>query len=311
LWLLAAPAVVAIWSGWVGLGQMAGFGVVHPLPGIADSFTLNSAITLPVGVEAYSAYALGAWLSSRGLDSAARTFAKRSALASLGLGLIGQVLYHLLTSWGYQRAPVGVVVFVACLPVLVLGAGATLHHLLRDTDHHQHGGTEHDTTGRREPAGQVHDASVEPLDGEGVDPAVLTAIAAPEAREFPPAPPPVVFPPAEPVPVPARAAGSSGKAGRKKAGKGPAPRKLLADYTAEARQLLADAEAGTDPSPSWCQRVTGCSAGTSVTLARLLRAEQTHHTHQGGDTDVANGGDGGGESAAGGSPTVEREREAA
>ncbi len=47
--LLALPAFVAIWSGWVGLGGLTGFGVVHPLPGIWDSFSINSAITLRSG----------------------------------------------------------------------------------------------------------------------------------------------------------------------------------------------------------------------------------------------------------------------
>lgn len=130
LGLLALPAAVAIWSGWVGLGQMAGFGLVNPLPGIADRFTINSAITLPVGVEAYSAYALGTWLSARPMPARARRFAAWSSVTALGLGLLGQVIYHLLSNAGYTRAPVWVVVFVACLPVLVLGAGASLHHLL-------------------------------------------------------------------------------------------------------------------------------------------------------------------------------------
>jgi hypothetical protein len=198
---------------------------------------------------------------------------------------------------------VPVVVFVACLPVLVLGAGATLHHLLRDTDTHQH---QHDTVGRAEPARQVHSASAETV--EPVDVAVVNAIAAPEARESWPAPSPVVFSPADPRPTPAptRAAGSGRKPGRTKSRKEPAPRKLLADYAAQARQELTAAKEDTDldPSPSWCQRVTGCSDGTSVKLARLLRAEQTNHTDpadQPGDTGVA----------AGGSPTVERDREAA
>jgi hypothetical protein len=65
LFIIALPALVALWGGWVGLGQMAGFGVIHPLPGIWDSFTLNSAITLPVGAEVYGAYSVGAWLSDR------------------------------------------------------------------------------------------------------------------------------------------------------------------------------------------------------------------------------------------------------
>ena len=34
LFLIAAPAAVAVWSGWVGLGALCGFGVIHPLPGI-------------------------------------------------------------------------------------------------------------------------------------------------------------------------------------------------------------------------------------------------------------------------------------
>src|SRR5882724_9931279 len=109
LLLLAAPAAVSIWAGWVGLGTMAGFGLVHPLPGIVDSFTLNSAITLPIGVEAYSAYALGTWLTGRQIPATARRFAAWSSLAALALGLVGQVIYHLLSTLGYTKAPVAVV----------------------------------------------------------------------------------------------------------------------------------------------------------------------------------------------------------
>jgi hypothetical protein len=130
LLLIAAPAAVAVWSGWVGLGGLCGFGIVHPLPGIADSFRLDTAITLPVGVEAYGAYALGAWLTP-GASPAARKFARRSALGSLALGMAGQVIYHLLAAAGAHRAPWPVVVLVSCLPVITLGFGAGLTHLLR------------------------------------------------------------------------------------------------------------------------------------------------------------------------------------
>jgi DNA-binding transcriptional ArsR family regulator len=130
LFLIAAPAAVAVWSGWVGLGTLCGFGIVHPLPGIADGFQLNTAITLPVGVEAYGAYALGAWLTP-GTGPAARRFARRSALGSLLLGMGGQVIYHLLAAAHAHRAPWPVVVLVSCLPVITLGFGAGLTHLLR------------------------------------------------------------------------------------------------------------------------------------------------------------------------------------
>ena len=97
LFVIAAPAAVAVWSGWVGLGGMCGFGVIHPLPGIGDGLQLNTAITLPVGVEAYGAYALGAWLTP-GTPERARAFARRSAIGALALGMLGQVIYHLLAA---------------------------------------------------------------------------------------------------------------------------------------------------------------------------------------------------------------------
>lgn len=131
--LLAVPAFVAVWSGWVGLGELTGFGVVHPLPGIADHFSINSAITLPVGVETYAAYALRAWLSG-GLPHRARRFAKWSAIGSLALGALGQVAYHLLSAAGVTRAPWQITTVVACLPVAVLGMGAALAHLITDTN---------------------------------------------------------------------------------------------------------------------------------------------------------------------------------
>jgi hypothetical protein len=226
LLLLALPAAVAIWSGWVGLGQMSGFGIVHPLPGIADGFELNSAITLPVGVEAYSAYALGTWLSARPIAGSARRFAAWSSLAALGLGLLGQVVYHLLTAAGYTTAPTAVVVFVACLPVLVLGAGAALHHLLGDP-----------------------------------------TSAAAEVTGIPAAP--LV----EPELVPAAAGPVSGRSQSR--GKRAVPRRLLADYLAEARTHLGQLAEGAKPTPVWCRQVTGCSAGTSVKLAAALRSEYT------------------------------------
>jgi hypothetical protein len=131
LFVIAAPAAVAVWSGWVGLGQLCGFGVIHPLPGIWDAARLNTAITLPVGVEAYAAYALAAWLTP-GASQRARRFAKWSAIGALLLGMLGQVAYHLLTADHAARAPWPVVMLVACLPVAVMGMGTGLAHLLHE-----------------------------------------------------------------------------------------------------------------------------------------------------------------------------------
>ncbi|MBF6296824.1 sigma-70 region 4 domain-containing protein [Nocardia amamiensis] len=133
--LLALPAFVAIWSGWVGLGQLTGFGPVRPLPGIADGLEINSAITLPIGMETYASYALYVWLSGRIRSDRTRSYAKWSAFGSLILGAVGQVAYHLMKAAGVTSAPWPVTVLVACLPVAVLGMGAALAHMI-GREHH-------------------------------------------------------------------------------------------------------------------------------------------------------------------------------
>src|SRR6266702_3148875 len=136
LLLLALPAAVAVWSGWVGIGQMTGFGQVHPLPGIWNSLHLNTAVTLPIGVEAYAAYALRAWLTTgTAISARTRRFARRSAIGSLTLGMGGQVAYQLLAQTHAHRAPWIVTTAVSCLPVLVLGMGTALPHLLHADAH--------------------------------------------------------------------------------------------------------------------------------------------------------------------------------
>ena len=130
--VLAAPAAAEVWSGWAGIAQKTGFGLVSPLPGIWPSLHVDTSITLPVGVEAYAAYALRAWLSGEpSVSGRTRRFAKWSAICSFALGMAGQVAYHLLAQAGTARAPWPVTMIVSCLPVLVLAMGTTLAHMLR------------------------------------------------------------------------------------------------------------------------------------------------------------------------------------
>jgi hypothetical protein len=132
LLVLAAPAAAEVWSGWVGIAQKTGFGLVSPLPGIVPSLHLDTSITLPVGVEAYAAYALRAWLADgHSISGRTRRFAKWSAICSFALGMAGQVAYHLLAQAGTARAPWPITTIVSCLPVLVLAMGTALAHMLR------------------------------------------------------------------------------------------------------------------------------------------------------------------------------------
>jgi hypothetical protein len=136
LLVLAVPAAAEVWSGWVGIARLTGFGMVSPLPGIWPSLHLDTSITLPVGVEAYAAYALRAWLGGEdAVSPRTRRFAKWSAMLSFALGMAGQITYHLLAGAGATRAPWAITTIVSCLPVLVLAMGTALAHLLRDDAH--------------------------------------------------------------------------------------------------------------------------------------------------------------------------------
>jgi len=85
-----------------------------------------------VGVEAYAAYALRAWLArDQMIGDRTRRFARWSAICSFALGMAGQVAYHLMAQAGMTRAPWPVTTVVSCLPVLVLGMGTALAHMLR------------------------------------------------------------------------------------------------------------------------------------------------------------------------------------
>jgi hypothetical protein len=131
--VLAVPAAAEVWSGWVGIVQKTGFGAVPLLPGIWSSLHLDTAVTLPVGVECYAAYALRAWLATgHAISDRTRRFARWSAICSFALGMAGQVAFHLMDQDHVTRAPWGITTLVSCLPVLVLGMGTALAHMLRE-----------------------------------------------------------------------------------------------------------------------------------------------------------------------------------
>jgi hypothetical protein len=101
------------------------------LPGIWSSLRLDTAVTLPVGVECYAAYALRAWLATdHAISDRTRRFARRSAVLSFALGMAAQVAFHLM--YQLTTAPWAITTLVSCLPVLVLGMGTALAHMLRE-----------------------------------------------------------------------------------------------------------------------------------------------------------------------------------
>lgn len=131
---IALSAFVATWGGWVGLAEKTGFGEVNLLPGFVkrgEWATVNLGISLPLGVEAYAAYAMSIWFGT-GYTRKAKRFAALSAVFSLLLAAAGQVSFHVLEAKQIEHAPDWLVGFVSCLPVLVIGMAAALHHLTRE-----------------------------------------------------------------------------------------------------------------------------------------------------------------------------------
>ncbi len=86
---------------------------------------------LPIGIEAYGAYALAVWLASAALQPDTRQFAKWSFIASLTTGGGAQIASHILAAASYTSAPWLVTMAVACIPVLVVGLATGLATLVR------------------------------------------------------------------------------------------------------------------------------------------------------------------------------------
>jgi hypothetical protein len=80
-----------------------------------------------------AAYALRAWLATgHAISDRTRRSIRWSAICSFALGMAGQVAFHLMDQDHVTRAPWCVTTLVSCLPVLVLGMGTALAHMLRE-----------------------------------------------------------------------------------------------------------------------------------------------------------------------------------
>lgn len=130
LTVIGLAAFVALWSGWVGLGAMTGFGPMRLLPGIWDGFVLNTAVVLPISLEAYAWFALRVLLASSYSTRTTR-MAKKSAWFALGIGGAAQASYHLMEAASWSVAPWPVTMLVSVIPIVVLALAASLAHLVR------------------------------------------------------------------------------------------------------------------------------------------------------------------------------------
>jgi hypothetical protein len=127
LYLISVGAVLAVWSGWVELGVMCGFGIEQPLYGIWNGLRINAAISLPLSMEAYGFYAMGFWFDPGEADDV-RSYAQWTTILAYCLGFAAQATYHVLAAMHAAHAPIPVVVLVSGVPVATIcAAGGLLH----------------------------------------------------------------------------------------------------------------------------------------------------------------------------------------
>lgn len=127
LYLISVGAVLAVWSGWVELGAMCGFGIEQPLYGVWNGLKINAAISLPLSMEAYGFYAMGFWFDPDEAEGV-RKYARWTTILAYTLGFLAQATYHVLAAMHMQHAPIPVVVFVSGVPVATICvAGGLLH----------------------------------------------------------------------------------------------------------------------------------------------------------------------------------------
>ncbi|MBA8924236.1 hypothetical protein BC739_001433 [Kutzneria viridogrisea] len=118
-------------GGWIRLGELTGFCPVNLLPGIGAGLVLNTAVVLPVSVEAYAAYALHVLLTLAHMSDRTRLFAQRSFVTSLAIGAAAQVASHVMAAAEVTTAPWWVTTAVSTVPVLVVGLATGLATLVR------------------------------------------------------------------------------------------------------------------------------------------------------------------------------------
>ena len=135
LLVLALPAAVAVWSGWVGIGQMTGFGQVTSCQ---ESGT--PCISTPPSPCRSASKPTPPTHCGPGCPPALRSLPGPAGSPA------GQRSDPSCSAWPGRspttssRRPVlrmrpGITTAVSCLPVLVLGMGAALAHLLRADSH--------------------------------------------------------------------------------------------------------------------------------------------------------------------------------
>ena len=119
---LAGLGVVALAATGTSFDALAG------LAGLAG-WSHDVRPALPVIVDTLAAVATRAWLS-RSTAADAKRFAKRAALTSIMVSMIGNTLYHLIVS-GALHPSVSLVIGVAMIPPLGLACAAHLVAVLR------------------------------------------------------------------------------------------------------------------------------------------------------------------------------------
>lgn len=127
-WVIGLAAASLSWAAWDGLARLCG----HTQTLDLGLFTFHLSWLTAAMIDIYAMRAFRSWLRSGPWVSAStRTYAKWSTFAAVGVGISGNIAYHVLEVLQSQRAPLWVTVLVSSLAPIALGAIGHLRALER------------------------------------------------------------------------------------------------------------------------------------------------------------------------------------
>ena len=127
-WVIGLAAASMSWAAWTGLAEKCGHTQTLSL-GFA---TLHLSWLTALMIDIYAMRAFRSWLRSGSwVSESTRRYAMWSTLVAVGVGIGGNIAYHVLETLKIETAPVWVTVLVSGLAPIALGAIGHLRALER------------------------------------------------------------------------------------------------------------------------------------------------------------------------------------
>lgn len=131
-WTVGLGAAILSWAAWTGLAQRCGWTETLHLGSKDSGLTLRLAWLTAIIVDIYALRAFRVWQrSAPWVSDATRYYAKWSTFVAIGVGVAGNVAYHMMILNNVAQAPWWIVIPVSALAPMALGAVGHLNAIER------------------------------------------------------------------------------------------------------------------------------------------------------------------------------------